>query len=66
MCRAVGCAGVCKVCPRVKVGLLKLTSEHKFAHLWDEVLVGLFPLGFCQAGLAQGYELPRRWAPNSL
>lgn len=53
MGRAVGC----KVCPRVKAGLLRLTSEHRFAYLWDEVLVGPFPLGllrvmsFLEAGL---------------
>lgn len=58
MCRAVGCAGVRKVCPCGKAMLLRLASEHKFAYLWDEVLVGLFPLASCQAGLAESYKLP--------
>lgn len=45
-------------CPHVKVGLLTLTSEHRFVHFWDEVLVELFQLSSCQAGLAHGYKLP--------
>lgn len=54
MRRAVGCAGVCKVCPRVKVGSLRLTSEHKFARFWVEVLVGLSLLRSCQAWACSG------------
>lgn len=52
MCGTVGCAGIWNVRLNVEVESFRLTPEHKFAHLWDEVLVRHFPLEPCQCRLA--------------